>query len=211
MKKIALLSAIAFLCLSSSAQQNTCRAAISFSFMPGTSPYLPGIAHRWVEKNSKKYPDVCFPENHPVVGVPNYLLVFSADQRNFNGLNPVVRTTTATTPVSGNEQVTNQATQETWNVSYSGTITTTTQQTANVPYSETSRSLFVNAYNQSGWLVSSSSAVYSSRTGGDAASTAGYNTGSLLVMLMNSPSRLISRVMVGVIGKPEKKKKHATD
>jgi hypothetical protein len=69
-----------------------------------------------------------------------------------------------------------------WSYTYEGTETTTTTTTTeeNLPYTDTTTSLYVNAYNQNGALVSQRSREITTRQGGEGANALGYNLGAAL-------------------------------
>ena len=70
--------------------------------------------------------------------------------------------------------------------------------TLQAPYVIQSHSLYLNAYDERGRLVSQRSMTTSSQTGGDAAWSAGYNGAQLIAQLWNNPSRLIKGVLSDV-------------
>lgn len=144
---------------------------------------------------AKKYPRMCLVEGETLVlhNVPPYLLVYSESESAFTGFQPVQRTTNS--PVSGSGTVTNVY-GNMWNFNYSGTLTET--RTVEVPYMIKSRTLYLNAYDRNGNIVSSRSMNTSSQTGGDASFAAGYNTGALLSLLWNNPKRLAANVLQDV-------------
>ncbi len=69
-----------------------------------------------------------------------------------------------------------------WNYTYEGTETTTTTTTTqeNLPYTDTTSTLYVNAYSQTGALVSQRWRSVTTRQGGEGANTLGYNLGAAL-------------------------------
>ena len=168
-----------------------CDKNISFAVAEGGQivPRTPGFAQKWVAKNQKKYAGLCFSQV-PDSRAANYLLVFSTSQSAFNGIYPTVRTNTSTstnmTPVSGSGTVTDNY-GGMWNYTYDGTITTTTTTTTttqdNLPYTDTSNTLYLNAYSQNGSIVSERWRTVTTRQGGDAGNTLGYNVGAALVTI----------------------------
>jgi len=171
--------------------QLICKKNISFAVAGGGQivPRMPDFAQKWVAKNQKKYAGLCFSQV-PDSRAANYLLVFSTSQSAFNGIYPTVRTNTSTstnmTPVSGSGTVTDNY-GGMWNYTYDGTVTTTTTTTTtteeNLPYRDTSNTLYLHAYSQNGSLVSERWRTVTTRQGGDAGNTLGYNLGAALVTI----------------------------
>jgi hypothetical protein len=193
--------------LSLSAQAQTCTKVVSFALADATGvhPFM-GTGNwigKWVEKNAKKYPDICFSQN-PMQGQANYLVVLSQSAGYFTGFDPVVRTntSTSTSPVSGSGTVTSNY-GAMWNYSYNGTETTTTTTTTNenVPYTVTSNTIYAYAYRSDGAIISRRYHVYSTRSGGDAYNTAGYNLGNVLAAI-SARGRLIGSVVKDVGTQP---------
>jgi hypothetical protein len=135
-------------------------------------------------------------------GHENYLIVLSQSASYFHGFEPVVRTdtTTSTTPVSGSGTVTNNY-GETWNYTYAGTATTATTTTtqANVPYTINSNTIYANAYDDRGALVSHRNHIYSKKSGGDPVDSADYNVENEL-RAINARGRLIHSVVMDIEG-----------
>jgi len=168
-----------------SAQSSTgCQKNVSFAvFEAGQiNPRVPKFTNKWISKNQKKYPGICFSQA-PAAGARNYLFVFSTSQSSFNGIYPSVRTNTTTniTPVSGTGTATSNY-GDVWTYSYSGTetTTTTTQTQVDLPYTDTSNTLYLHAYRWNGTLASNRWRTVTSRQGGDATNTLGYNLGAAL-------------------------------
>jgi len=193
---------VLFCCAFGSAQVPSCAKNISFAVPEGGQvvPRVPKFADKWAANNRKKYPDVCFSQT-PSAG-KNYLLVFSSSRSAFNGIYPTVRTnaSTSTSPVSGNGTVTDNS-GGMWLYTYSGTetTTTTTQTQVNLPYTDTSNTLYVFAYRWNGTLVSDRWRTITTRQGGDAANTAGYNIGAALGAI-HLRGRLLGDVVKDVDG-----------
>lgn len=143
---------------------------------------IPKFAEKWVNKNQRKYPGLCFSQS-PNPNSTNYLFVFASSQSAFNGLYPVVRTNTTTSkdPVSGSGTITDYQGGR-WGYTFDGTVTTTTTTTTheNLPYTDTTTTLYLNTYQQEGTLISQRYRNITTRQGGDGANTLGYNLGSLL-------------------------------
>jgi hypothetical protein len=164
-----------------------CQKNISFAVAEGGQivARAPGFTEKWIKKNLKNYPGLCFSQA-PDPNAGNYLLLFSTSRSAFNGFDPTVRTTTSTStnPVYGSGTVTDSY-GSAWSYTYSGTQTSTitTTTTENVPYTITSNTLFLNAYDQNGRLVSDHWKTASSKQGGDAYNTLGYNLGSAVARI----------------------------
>jgi hypothetical protein len=195
------LPVLFFLCAPMHGQ--TCTKTVSFALADasGVHPFM-GTNNwigKWVKKNAKKHPRICFSQS-PTHGLANYLIVLSQSASYLTGFDPVAKTdvSTSTTPVSGTGTVADSD-GETWNYRYYGTATTTTTTTSqeNVPYTLRSNTVFAYAYGSDGALVSTRFRIYSSRSGGDASSTAGYNLGSALAAI-NARGRLLSSVVADV-------------
>jgi hypothetical protein len=165
---------------------------------------VPTFADKWVSKNAKKYPGMCFSQM-PNPQAANYLLVFSTSQSAFNGIYPTVRTSTSTntntTPVSGSGTVTDSY-GGMWNYTYDGTVTTTTTSTTttreDLPYTDTSNSLYLASYEQHGRQVSERWRTITTRQGGDGMNTLGYNLGAALGA-MHMKEHLLKSVVKDVV------------
>jgi YD repeat-containing protein len=165
-------------------QKSDCGKNISFAFAEGGQivSSAPGFTRKWIGKNQKKYPGLCFSQNaNP--SAANYVLVFSNSISAFNGLYPTVRTNTSTntSPVSGSGMVTDNY-GGMWSYTYNGTATTTTTTTTheNLPYTDTSNTLYLYGYDEHGKLISWHWRTITTRQGGDGANTLGYNLGAAL-------------------------------
>ena len=180
----------------------SCQKNISFAVAvpSGVVQSVPKFAQKWIRGNAKRYPGVCFSQNVNQ-NTTNYLLVFASLQSAFVGFCPTVRTTTTTSTglASGNGTVTDNY-GNFWNYTYNGTTTTTTTNTTqeNVPYVDTARTLYINAYDQEGKLVSSHSRTITTRQGGDPTSGAFYNVGALLKSRIDTRGRLLGAVVKDV-------------
>lgn len=172
----------------------------------GVHPGMPGWTQNWIRKNAKKYPGISFQQGRPVQGAQNYLIVLSASANAVSGFDPVVRTNTSTntTPVSGSGTVTDNY-GSTWNYSYDGQVTTTTTTTTheNVPYTVESNTLYATAYDENGAMISQRWHVYSTKQGGDAANSLGYNLGNALFAI-NAKGHLVNAVVKDIEGKKRK-------
>ena len=145
----------------------------------------PEFTRKWIEKNKKNFPGICFSQ-FPNPTAVNFVLVFSTSQSSLSGLFPKLTTqiSSNSSPVSGSGTITNDS-GSMWNYTYQGTTTTTTTTTSqqNLPYTDTATGLFVNAYNQHGDLVAQRGRTITTRQGGDGANTLGYNLGSALMAI----------------------------
>jgi YD repeat-containing protein len=162
-------------------QTSDCGKNISFAVAEGSQivSSAPGFTQKWIGKNQKKYPGLCFSQNaNP--NAANYVVVFSNSTSAFNGLYPTVRTntSTSTSPVSGSGTVTDNY-GGMWSYTYNGTATTTTTH-ENLPYTDNSNTLYLYSYNQRGKLISWHWRTITTRQGGDGANTLGYNLGAAL-------------------------------
>ncbi|HEY6372536.1 MAG TPA: hypothetical protein VIX91_22520 [Candidatus Acidoferrum sp.] len=70
--------------------------------------------------------------------------------------------------------------------------------TIEAPYVIQSRSLYLNASDENGRIVSRHSITMSSQVGGDASYAVGYNAGVLISLLWNNPAHLIKSVLKDV-------------
>jgi hypothetical protein len=171
---------------SSSTSRNSggCVKNISFAVAEGGQivSKAPQFTQKWIEKNQKKYAGLCFSQV-PNPQATNYVLVFSTSRSSFNGIFPTVITSTSTnsSPVSGSGTITTNS-GSMWNYTYEGTETTTatTSIPENLPYTDTTSTLYVNAYSQNGSLVSQRFRSITTRQGGEGANTLGYNLGAAL-------------------------------
>jgi hypothetical protein len=201
----AILVAIGLCLLSVSAEAQMCSKVVSFALADasGVHPSLGsrGWIGNWVRKNARKHPDICFSQR-PMQGRANYLIVLSQSASYFRGFEPVVRTDTSTSmaPVSGSGTVTNNY-GETWNYTYAGTAPTATTTTTyeNVPYTINSNTIYANAYDDRGALVSQRYHIYSKKSGGDPEDSAEYNLENE-VRAINARGRLIHSVVMDIEG-----------
>jgi hypothetical protein len=161
-----------------------CKVNISFAVATGTDVVrlAPTFTEKWISKNHKKYPGLCFSQT-PVAQTADYLVVFSNSQSALSGLEPSLQTTssTTTTPIYGSGSVTSN-TGGTWNYTYSGSATSYTTSTTqvNLPYTLTTDSIYENAYNQTGVLISQRYRSFTTQRGGDPYSALGTNIGALI-------------------------------
>ena len=164
-----------------------CAKNISFAVAEGGQivSRAPQFTQKWIEKNQKKYVGLCFSQT-PNPQATNYVLVFSTSRSSFNGIFPTVVTSTSTnsSPISGSGTITSNS-GSMWNYTYEGTETTTTTTATqeNLPYTDTTSTLYVNAYRQNGALVSQRWRSITTRQGGEGANTLGYNLGAALAAI----------------------------
>lgn len=190
----------------SPAEPQACSKVVSFGVLVRTPQGIrllkgePSWLKNWVRKNATKYPDICFSQS-PMQRRANYLVVLSDSPHYFHGFEPVVRTNTTTTPVSGDGTVIDNY-GDIWNYTIDGTVTTTTTTHENVPYEINSNTLYADAYDDHGALVSQSYHVYSTKSGGDDAGV--YNMGNAFRGI-NARGRLINRIVKDIEGPVTKK------
>ncbi len=93
-------------------------------------------------------------------------------------------TNNSVSPVSGSGTVTDNY-GGAWDYTYNGTVTTTTTTSENVdlPYTDTSNTLYVYGYDQTGSLLSQHWRTVTTRSGGCTYNTLGYNLGSALASI----------------------------
>jgi hypothetical protein len=190
--------------------QTGCDKNISFAVAEGGQiiSRVPSFADKWISKNQKKYAGLCFSQA-PNAQAANYLLLFSTSQSAFNGIYPIVRTSTntstSTTPVSGSGTVADNY-GGVWNYTYNGTDTTTTTTTTtmhdNLPYTDTSNTLYLRSYDQNGRLISDRWRTITTRQGGDGANTLGYNLGAALGAI-HMKERLLKNVVEDIAKGPK--------
>jgi len=172
----------------------------------GVEYYVPKWAQNWVKKNAKKYRDIQFTQEKGV-GNNSYLIVFSDSAHALAGFEPVTHTSTSTstTPVSGSGTVTDYY-GDRWNYTYDGTVTTTTttRTTENEAYRIESSTLYATTFDSRGGTVSQHWHEYSTKSGGDAYNSLGYNLGNALGAI-NARGRLLSAAMKDIEGPKQKK------
>ena len=197
--------------------QGSCKKSITFAVAAnGSLNYrLPNVSPKWFSKAQEKFPNICFSQmsQHPEIAGEHYLIVLSMERSAFNGLYPVYRTTTETTtnPTSGTGTITDN-TGSTWNYTYNGTLSTTTTTTSqnNLPYTDTTVGLYAIAYDEHGVQIGSAERSETSRQGGDAANSVGYNLGARL-MSIHIKEHLLNEIVSRVNMAPPKPSVNATD
>jgi hypothetical protein len=160
-----------------------CKVGVATVLITADGPQAdiaPDFFLRWWKKNAKKYPGFCaVRQDFLVKDGRNFLIAFSSNESRFSGFIPTTRTDTTTTPFNANGTVSNYYGDQ-WSYTASGTVTTTTTTHFNSGYTDSDVALYIRTYASSGQLIRQDGHVYSSRTGGDAANSLGYNLGSLL-------------------------------
>ena len=172
----------------------------------GVDYYIPKWVQNWIKKNAKKYPDILFTQDK-TIGNNSYLVVLSNSANALSGFEPVTHasTSTSTSPVSGSGTITDYY-GDRWNYTYDGTVTTTTTTTTteNEAYTIQSNTLYATAFDSRGGMVSKRWHEYSTKTGGDASNSLGYNLGNALFAI-NARGRLINAVAKDIEGPKQKK------
>jgi hypothetical protein len=117
---------------------------------------IPDWAMKWLEKNQKRFPGVCFADS-PLAGVPNYLIVF------FTTAPPASQVAVAakalvspsrSTGSSGGTFTTSFG--STWHYTYDNAVTTTvtTAWTEKIPQRQPVQTLYATAYTEQGIPIS---------------------------------------------------------
>lgn len=188
--------------------QGGCVKSITFAVAGNTrlTYRLPNVSTKWFDKAKKRFPNVCFSQyGSSGKNEEQYLIVLSTQSSAFNGLYPVYRTTTdtSTSPTTGNGTITDDS-GSSWSYTYQGTITstTTTNQQMTLPYTDTTLSLFANAYDRNGNPLGSAHRSESFRQGGDAANTLGYNLGARLSAI-HIKERLLEEILSKISAAPK--------
>ncbi|MGB8916237.1 MAG: PEGA domain-containing protein [Candidatus Sulfotelmatobacter sp.] len=176
--------------------KNVSSAVVSSS---GAEPLFPDFVTHWWKKNAKGYPGVCL-SSKPSSTARNYLLVFSTSESYYSGLMPTTHTYTSTssTTFTANGSAMDQYGNR-WNYTATGDAQTTTATTVNenVPYTDRTVGLFVRAYDSTGRIIRHDGHLYRTRTGGDAANSAGYNIGSALTNI-NARGRMLKSALLAI-------------
>ena len=165
------------------APSGPCRVGIATVVMGDYGPQAdvaPDFYWHWWKKNLQKHPGFCaVRKDSPLRDGTNFVIAFSSSESRFSGFIPVTRTDTTTTPFNANGTVTDQY-GERWDYTATGTVTTTTTTHYNAAYTDNDVALYIHTYDSSGRLIWWDSHLYSTRTGGDAYDSLGYNLGNLL-------------------------------
>lgn len=172
----------------------------------GIEYYVPKWVQSWVKKNAKKHPDILFTQEKSVEN-NSYLIVLSDSAHALSGFEPVTHTSTSTStsPVSGSGTVTDYY-GDRWNYTYDGTVTTTTttRTTQNEAYTIDSSTLYATTFDSRGGTVSQHWHEFSTKSGGDAYNSLGYNLGNALAAI-NARGRLLSAAMKDIHAPKQKK------
>ena len=111
----------------------------------------PGWAERWIEKNQKRIPQVCFSDT-PIRGAKNYLIVFYTAPANKNApeaQKPSNSSTPQETPAGGVGAFT-LSYGSTWHYAVDRTVTVLTRDEADQPYSQPDQVRYATAYTEEG-------------------------------------------------------------
>ena len=164
-------------------QGPSCHKTVTFAVAAngGLVYRLPHSSAKWFEKTEKKFAGLCFSQfgvrSNPAD--EQYLVVLSTSKAAFNGLQPLFRTytnmDTSLVPSSGTVTDVRGA----WDYTYRETATTTTTMTTqeNVPHTDTTTTLYANAYNEAGDLVGAAQRSVTVRQGRALGNAAGHNLG----------------------------------
>lgn len=161
------------------------RATVTFVTVEnGNATHLmPNWAIDWLKKNWEKYPGVKFQTSGPASGEDNYVVAFSYSSNSLNGFQPVTHTDTSesTSNISGTGTATD-SNGNSWDYTTNGqaTTTTTTTTTTNEAYTRTYNGVYLTAYDAKGEIIARRQHIYSSQTGGNQGTAAGYNLGNAL-------------------------------
>ncbi len=135
-------------------QRAGCTKNITLGSLKGEKLVLgtPEWATKWIEKNQKHIPQVCFSDT-PMQGAKNYLVVFYTPQGTAGGKEPAgaLLTSVKDTPASGMGTFTTSY-GSTWHYSYDRTvgITVLTRDEADEPHSQPGQVLYATAYSEEG-------------------------------------------------------------
>jgi hypothetical protein len=135
-------------------QRPECTKNITLGGLKGEKLVLgvPGWAAKWIEKNEKRMPQICFAET-PMKGARNYLIVFSTPGGAENGKDIA---NAAVHPAKGNSAAGvgtfTISFGSTWHHSYDRNVGTTvlTEDDADEPYSNPGQLLYATAYTEEG-------------------------------------------------------------
>lgn len=158
--------------------------------------------NNWVRKDGKNYPDVCFLPN-PLKDRADSWVVLSNSPGFSQGFQAVTSTLN-TTPGSGSRTFTHND-GGMWNFAYYGEVTTTTTH-ENFPYEIKTNTLYTNALNDDGALVSPRDQVNSTQTRGEPFAVVSYNVG-ILFKAINARGRLLTSALQHMAGPAQRKAK----
>jgi hypothetical protein len=135
-------------------QRPECTKNITLGGLQGEKLVLgvPGWAAKWIEKNEKRMPQICFSET-PMKGARNYLIVFATPRGADNGKDIA---DAAVNPEKGSSAAGvgtfTTSFGSTWHYSYDRNVGTTvlTEDDADVPYSKPGQLLYATAFTEEG-------------------------------------------------------------
>jgi hypothetical protein len=116
----------------------------------------PDWAMKWLEKNQKRFPGVCFADS-PMAGVPNFLIVFFTAEPPASPADLAAETSTPSSTSSGSSGGTfTTSFGSTWHYTYdnAATTTVTTAWTENVSHNQQAQALYATAYTEQGIPIS---------------------------------------------------------
>jgi hypothetical protein len=135
-------------------QRAECTKNVTLGGLKGEKLVLgtPGWAEKWIEKNQKRMPQICFSET-PMTGARNYLIVFYTSPGASNAAEATNTSLTAgqVPPASGVGTFT-LSYGSTWHYSYDRTVgvTVLTHDDADEPHSQPGQELYATAYTEEG-------------------------------------------------------------
>jgi len=161
---------------------------------------VPEWVSKWVKANREKFPTLSFSEA-PVSNGRNYLVVFSSSESAFSGFDAIVMhsTSTSTVPVTGTGTVVDNG--YVWTFTFNGMarVTTTTTTDESVPYTIETKTSFVRVYDGHGALISEHRRRVSTKQGGDAAGSIGYNSVAIMSGIIRRNSVLLNETMKDIL------------
>jgi hypothetical protein len=116
----------------------------------------PDWAMKWLEKNQKRFPGVCFADS-PLTGVSNFLVVFFTAAPPASPADAVAKTTVSASTASGSSGGTfTTSFGSTWHYTHdnAATTTVTTAWTESVPDNQQAQTLYATAYTEQGIPIS---------------------------------------------------------
>jgi hypothetical protein len=116
----------------------------------------PDWAMKWLEKNQKRFPGICFADS-PLTGVSNFLIVFFTAAPPASPADAAAKTTVSASTASGSSSGTfTTSFGSTWHYTYdnAATTTVTTAWTESVPHNQQAQTLYATAYTERGIPIS---------------------------------------------------------